>query len=100
MVDLEGLKSMHKHECAATKLVANPNIEAVAAAIYNADDCYNEPWGEQLVDVCQWYRRMARHAIAAALTPGDTPLTDHQKAIYYAATGDYEGVKDTPGATE
>ena len=29
-----------------------------------------------------------------ALTEGDTPLTDYQKATYYAATGDYEGIKD------
>ncbi len=27
-IDIEGLKSIHKHECEATRLVADPNIQA------------------------------------------------------------------------
>lgn len=54
----------------AARKVANPDYQAAAKAMYDADDTYPESWGYQSADVCQWYRRMARLTVIAALGIG------------------------------
>ena len=50
----------------------NPNVEAAAEVMYDADDPV-EPWVDVSEDEKDWYRRMTRIAVFAALSSrGDT----------------------------
>ncbi len=69
MVDLEGLKSMHKHECWAARLVADPNIEAAVDVVKAGllEVLADRPGLDGLA------QRLGEQAVAAAHTPqGDT----------------------------
>lgn len=69
-VEMAGLRGASDDEVRAA-VVPLLDLEAAAERFYNADDTYPERWGYQAEDVKDWYRRMARIAVYAALGLGE-----------------------------
>jgi hypothetical protein len=73
VTDLQGLESMHKHECWATRLVADPNLRAAAIEIIGDEPPDGYPDGFDWEDSIQAViEQTVKPVIAAAFTPGDT----------------------------